>query len=158
MYVQATGAEKSHLLSPFFLFRRICYHKDMAEEITKLKFKILLVEDDLFMVDLLTKELSAFNYEVEIAKTGVEGVEKFRSFKPDLILLDILLPDQNGLETLRQIRREPEGRQTKAMILSNLGETTDIEEAKRLEVIDYMVKANFSLTEVVEKIRRVLSG
>lgn len=118
--------------------------------------KILLIEDDLFMIDLLIKELNIFKYDIEIAKTGTEGVEKFRSFKPDLILLDIILPDLNGLEALRQIRREPEGRETKVLVLSNISETMDIEEAKRLGVVGYMVKANFSLTEIINKIRQVL--
>lgn len=128
----------------------------MAEETSKPK--ILLIEDDLFMTGLLVKELNVFNYDIEIAKTGTEGVEKFRSFKPDLILLDIILPDLNGLEALRQIRREPEGRETKVLVLSNISETTDMEEAKRLGVAGYMVKANFSLTEIINKIRQILEG
>lgn len=120
------------------------------------KSKILLIEDDLFMIDLLVKELNVFKYDIEIAKTGAEGVEKFRSFKPDLILLDIILPDLNGLEALRQIRREAEGHETKVLVLSNISETTDIEEAKRLGVVGYIVKANFSLTEIINKIRQIL--
>ena len=125
----------------------------MADET---KPKILLIEDDLFMIDLLVKELNVFNYDIEIAKTGTEGVEKFRSFKPDLILLDIILPDLNGLEALRQIRRDPDGYETKVLVLSNIDEMADIEEAKRLGAAGYMVKAKFSLTEIINKIRQIL--
>lgn len=120
------------------------------------KSKILLIEDDAFMVDLLGKELGAFGYQLEIAKTGLEGVEKFHIFKPDLILLDILLPDQNGFDVLRQIRRDPEGRETKVLILSNLDKRSNLEEAKRLNATDYLVKANFSLSEIVARIQGVL--
>lgn len=120
------------------------------------KSKILLIEDDAFMVDLLGKELGTFGYQLEIAKTGSEGVEKFHTLKPDLILLDILLPDQNGFDVLRQIRRDPEGRETKVLVLSNLDKKSDLEEAKRLNATDYLVKANFSLHEIVARIRGVL--
>lgn len=123
---------------------------------TPAKTKILIVEDDAFMVDLLGKELTNLGYQVDIAKTGLEGVDKFFSFKPDLVLLDILLPDQNGFDVLRQIRRNPDGKEAKVIILSNLDSQPDVEESKRLGVVDYLVKANFSLTDIVAKIRGVI--
>lgn len=126
----------------------------MAED-KKLK-KILLIEDDVFMVELLAHEFGQEEFELVIAKTGSEGVEKFKSEKPDLILLDILLPDFNGFEALRQIRREPGGPETKVVVLSNIGEANDIEEAKRLGSDDYLIKANASLPEIVERARAVL--
>lgn len=122
------------------------------------KTKVLVIEDDIFMVELLAKELVAAGFETIIAKTGVEGLEKFKTDKPDLILLDILLPDQNGFETLRLIRRLPDGPETKVMVLSNIGEGPDVEEAKRLGVKDYLVKANFTLPEIIAKIQGVLAG
>ena len=122
------------------------------------KLKILLIEDDAFMVDLLSKELVSLGYQIEVAKTGLEGVDKFFNFKPKLVLLDILLPDQNGFDVLRQIRRNPEGREAKVLILSNLDSQPDLEEAKRLGAVDYLVKANFSLTDIVAKIRGVVDN
>ncbi|MBI2122263.1 MAG: response regulator [Candidatus Sungbacteria bacterium] len=116
--------------------------------------KILLVEDDAFMVELLTHEFSNAGFEISVARTGAEGVEKFKESAPDIILLDVLLPDQNGFDTLRKIRREPGGPEMKAMFLSNLSEETDIEEAKRLGAIDYLVKANFALPEIVERVKK----
>ncbi len=95
--------------------------------------KILLVEDDVFMVDLLAREFKGAGFEVLVAKTGSEGVEKFREAKPDLILLDIMLPGLNGFDALRQIRREEKGPTTKVIVLSNLGDVSDKEEAKRLK-------------------------
>ncbi len=119
--------------------------------------KILLVEDDVFMIELLAKDLEQAGFEVITAKTGSEGVALFEKNKPDLILLDLLLPDQNGFDTLRNVRRSPEGRATKVMILSNIAEGPDMDEAKRLGVMGYMVKANFTLPEIVKKIQEVLS-
>lgn len=122
------------------------------------KQKILLIEDDIFIIELLAKELTRGGFEVLIAKTGAEGKEKFRQGKPDLIVLDILLPDQNGIETLREIRREPEGPKTKVLVLSNIAEGKYVEDAKRLGAEEYMIKANFSLQEITEKIRALLRG
>ena len=120
------------------------------------KKHILLVEDDVFMIDLLAHELAAAGFTVTIAKTGKEGVEKYDKVKPDLIVLDILLPDQDGFETLRQIRRKPEGMLAKVIILSNIAEGSNVEEARRLGVLDYLIKANLSLADIIEKIRSVL--
>lgn len=127
----------------------------MAEE-TK-KPKVLLIEDDIFMIELLAKDLEAAGMEVVIAKSGVEGVKRFEEGKPDIVLLDLLLPDQNGFETLRKIRRHPDGPKTRVMILSNIAEGPDMDEAKRLGVVDYLVKANFTLSEVVKKIQEALA-
>lgn len=118
--------------------------------------KILVVEDDVFMVDLLEHELKKTGFEVVVARTGKEGVEKFRESKPDLILLDIILPDLNGLDVLREIRSGEDGVKARVVILSNLGTEADKGEAKRLGALDYLVKANFSLGEIVERIRAVL--
>lgn len=128
----------------------------MTEE-TK-KTKVLLIEDDVFMIDLLTHELNNSGFETAIAKTGEEGIKMFGEFKPDIILLDIILPDQNGLEVLRQIRRQPNGPETKTIVLSNVAEILDIEEAKRLGALEYLVKANFSLPEITARIKSVITG
>ena len=125
----------------------------MAEE---QKPKILMIEDDVFMSDLLGQALDKAGFEVAAAKSGTEGVDKFKEAKPDIILLDLLLPDQNGFEALRQIRRLPHGPETKVLVLSNLAKESNGEEAKRLGAVDYMVKANFSLDEIISKIREVL--
>ncbi len=120
------------------------------------KKKILLVEDDVFMVELLAKDLERAGFEVITATTGSEGIKKFEENKPNLILLDILLPDQNGFDVLRRLRRDPEGRATKVMILSNIAEGSDKEEAKQLGVIEYLVKANYTLPEIVKHIQGVV--
>ena len=118
--------------------------------------KILIVEDDPFMVDLLDKELEKTGAKLILAGTGSDGVEKFNAEKPDIVILDLFLPDLDGFGVLRAIRRADGGTRTKVIILSNIAEEANIEEAKRLGVDDYMIKANFSLDEIVERVKKYL--
>ena len=122
------------------------------------KSKILLVEDDVFMSELLGQALERAGFETIAAKSGSEGVKKFQETKPSLILLDLILPDESGFEALRQIRRLPGGAEVKVLVLSNLAREAQFEEAKRLGAIDYLVKANFSLDEILAKVRETLDG
>lgn len=128
----------------------------MATDTTK-KTTLLLVEDDPFMVDLLANEFTNAGFALVLAKTGKEGVEKFLEAKPDLILLDLILPDQNGLEALRQIRQDPYGASVRVIVLSNLSDDGNIDEAKKLGVKEYLVKANFDLSEILERVKTVLA-
>lgn len=121
------------------------------------KPKVLLVEDDVFMIELLGKELKDAGFDIDVADKGSKAVEKFKEIKPDLILLDILLPDIRGLDVLRQIRSAEGGNDVKVLVLSNIADKEEVEEAKKLGVTDYLVKANFSLTEIREKVRGALA-
>ena len=122
------------------------------------KIKILLIEDDIFMSDLLTQALTRAGYEVVGAKSGADGLKIFQEARPRIILLDLLLPDESGFDTLRKIRRCEDGADAKIIILSNLSREQNIEEARRLGAVDYLVKVNFSLDEIIEKVRSVLRG
>ena len=127
----------------------------MLEEFKKQK--IFLVEDDVFMVELLANELKNAGIETYSFQIGQAAIDKFTELKPDLILLDLLLPDKNGFEVLREIRRLPNGVNTKVMILSNMAEDADKDEAKRLGVQEYLIKANYSLPEILVKIQVILA-
>ena len=109
------------------------------------------------MGQLLGQALERAGFELIAAKTGTEGITKFQEGKPDIILLDLILPDQNGFDALRQIRRVPGGAEAKVLVLSNLARESQFEEAKRLGVVDYLVKVNFSLDEVLAKINETLA-
>lgn len=121
------------------------------------KLKALIVEDDVFMVELLAREFQNSGFETTVATCGSEAVEKFRQAKPDIVILDLLLPDSHGADVLRNIRREEGGPEVKVIVLSNVGDVKDIEEAKRLGVTNYLVKANTALPEVVEKAQAALA-
>lgn len=126
----------------------------MLEEIKKPK--IFVVEDDVFMVELLANELKNAGLETYSFQMGQAAIDKFTELQPDLMVLDLLLPDKNGFEVLREIRRLPRGVHIKVMVLSNMAEDADKEEAKRLGVNEYLVKANYSLPEILAKIQTML--
>jgi len=122
------------------------------------KTKVLLIEDDIFMSNLLLQAIDRAGFEVIGVKTGADGLKKFQEARPRVILLDLLLPDENGLETLRKIRRCEGGADARVIVLSNLSREQNAEAARRLGAVDYLVKVNFSLDEIIEKIRAVLRG
>jgi len=120
------------------------------------KTKILIIEDDQFLREFLFKKLSEENFEVLAAKEGKEGVELAKKEKPDLILLDLILPEKNGYEVLEDLKKNPLTSEIPVLVLSNLGQKEEIEEAFRKGAKDYLVKAYFSLEEIVSKIRLLL--
>lgn len=120
------------------------------------KQRIFLIEDDVFMVELLANELKNAGLETYSFQIGQAAIDKFTELQPDLILLDLLLPDKNGFEVLREIRRLPNGVDTKVIIISNMAEDADRDEARRLGVQEYLIKANYSLPEILVKIQAVL--
>ena len=122
------------------------------------KLKIFVIEDDVFMVELLANELKNAGLETYSFQVGQAAIDKFVEFQPDLIVLDLLLPDKNGFEVLREIRRLPNGIHAKVMILSNMAEDADKDEAKRLGVQEYLIKANYSLPEILIKIQTLLAS
>ena len=129
----------------------------MAETNPKLP-KVLVVEDDIFMVDLISQALKSDEYTLLLAKNGTEGIEKCQAEHPNLVLLDIILPDQNGFDVLRQIRQMEGGNEIQVIVFSNLSEQNQKDEATRLGAIDYMIKANTSLPEITEKVKSVLES
>ena len=117
---------------------------------------VLLIEDDLFITDLLVHELQRAGFQFDVAHNGTEGVEKFAAVQPRLLLLDLLLPDIHGFEALRQIRRMPGGMEVKVIVFSNIAEDAEDGESKRLGVDKYVVKANHTLQEVIAIIQELL--
>lgn len=116
------------------------------------KKKILLAEDDKFISLAYLDGLKRAGYEVEHAKNGKEALEKAKSFLPDLIFLDIIMPEMNGFEALEEIKKDESLKNIPVIVLSNLGQDTDIKKGKELGAIDYLIKANFSMAEVIKKI------
>lgn len=121
--------------------------------------KILLVEDDEFLHSLLVKKLTQVGYEVISAMDGEQALEMVEKSKPDLILLDIILPGIDGFEVAEKIKANNNRviREVPIIVLSNLGQKEDIQRALSLGVTDYMIKANFTSEEILDKIQKVLS-
>jgi DNA-binding response OmpR family regulator len=117
---------------------------------------ILLIEDDPFLVDLYNTKLKEKGFEVEIAVSGREGLRKFKEKKPDLILLDIVLPDLDGWEVLAEIKKMGKLNDLKIVVLSNLTEIGDVKKAQELGAARYLIKSHFTPTEVVEEIKKII--
>ncbi len=120
------------------------------------KQTVLIVEDDEFLRSLTVKRLEKEGYQVEAAVDGESGVAMAESKKPNLVLLDLLLPGLDGFEVLKKIKANADTKNTPVIIFSNLGQKEDIEKAKTLGANDFLIKANFTLDDVVTKIHGLL--
>ena len=122
------------------------------------KTKILMIEDDPFFSRLCSRALEEEGYDVVVAPDGEKGLELIEPEKPDLVLLDIILPKMNGFEVLGKIREHEneEVATKKVIILSNLYAKEEEEKGKKLRANDYLIKANITSDDLVKKVREVL--
>ena len=116
---------------------------------------ILIIEDNPDLVEMYRLKLSLEGFRVETALDGEQGILKAVETKPDMILLDILMPNMNGFEVLKALKNNTKI-EVKIIVLSNLGQYENIKEAKELGATEYMVKANTTPTMVVAKIKELL--
>jgi len=122
-----------------------------------INLKVLLVEDDPFLSNLLKVRLQKENVDVTLARDGEEALKRIEENKPGLVLLDLILPKKSGFEILEKISTDPQLKDMPIIILSNLGQTSDIQRGKELGAIEYYVKAKISIDDLVGKIKTFLS-
>jgi DNA-binding response OmpR family regulator len=120
------------------------------------KIKILIVEDEEILLTALAEELKQEGFDAIGAKDGEEGVAKAASEKPDLILLDLVMPKLDGIGALKQMKEKPEIKDIPVVILTNLSDYDKVSDALSLGAMDYLVKANYRLEELVSKIKAVI--
>lgn len=120
-------------------------------------YRILIVEDDDFLRSLAVTKLTTEGFAMEVASSGDEGLEKVLTTPPDLMILDLMLPQVSGFEILEKVRTNEATKKLKVIVFSNLGEEADIKKCLDLGVSEYLVKANFTLDELAEKIKTVLA-
>lgn len=118
--------------------------------------KILIVEDDPFLLKMYSKKLQLVGYQVEIAKDGVEGLVKLKSFMPDLVLMDVMLPKLNGLEAIDRAKADPQTKNIPILVLSNLSATADTETAVKKGAVGYLIKSDYTPAQVVSKVQELL--
>lgn len=116
------------------------------------KVKILIIEDEESLVDLLVAKLQKEGYEVEAALDGEKGFKKIASFEPNLILLDIVMPKMDGYEVLEKMSEEKIS--IPVIIISNSGQPVEIEKTTKLGAVDHLIKTEFSATDVLEKVKK----
>lgn len=114
--------------------------------------KVLIVEDEEIILNLLQKKLTQEGYEVSVARDGEEGLKAMLLTKPDLILLDVIMPKVGGFEVMEEMRKDEELKQIPVIIVSNSGQPVEIDKAKSLGVKDWLIKTEFDPQEVVDKV------
>ena len=114
--------------------------------------KILLVEDEDVVINILEKKLTDEGYDVSMARDGVEGLEKIREIKPDLILLDIVMPKMNGLEVMEEMQKEPKIKKIPVIVISNSGQPVELNKAIKLGARDWLIKTEFDPREIIDKV------
>ncbi len=120
--------------------------------------KILIVEDEGVLLEVLQKKLSQDGYSVFVARDGEEGVLKVKETLPDLILLDILMPKKDGFQVIEELQQDKKLAKIPVIIISNSGQTVEIEKAQKMGVKDYLVKTEFDPQEVSEKVAQFFVG
>lgn len=121
-----------------------------------MKKKILVIEDDFPLASALKNKLSKEGFSVRVARNGKSGLETFVSYKPDLILLDIVMPIMDGMEMLRLLRLEPSGKEAKVIVLTNLNDASKTAQAVQRGVRDYLVKSDWKMADLIKKVKEKL--
>lgn len=121
-------------------------------------YGVLVVEDDKFLRELFIRKLFSDGFKVENAIDANGVFEILGRWKPDIILLDLILPGVDGFEILSRIKKDDAIKDIPVIVLSNLGQQEDIDRAMALGAKDFMVKANFTLDEIIARVRTILGG
>ncbi len=130
----------------------------MADD-NKQKNKILIIDDDEFLLDMYSTKFREQGFETEVAFSGGDGMDKIRNgFMPDVILVDLVMPNMDGFEFLREIKSKNLADKSKIIILTNLGQESDIKKGLSLGADDYVIKAHFTPSEIINKIRALLGS
>lgn len=119
--------------------------------------KVAIVEDDNAIAQMYRIKFEAEGYQVETASNGKLGLELAQQMKPDIVLLDLMMPEMNGDEMLRRMRASDWGKTTKVIILTNMGAQEAPPEIKQLGVEAFIVKAEMTPRQVAEKVKSVLT-
>lgn len=118
--------------------------------------KILIVEDDSFLVDMYTTKFELEGFQVISAEDGEKGLELAQSERPHVILLDILMPKMDGFTTLEELKKDDATKDIPVILLTNLGQKEDVKKGFELGAAGYLIKAHFMPSEVVDKIKKIL--
>lgn len=118
------------------------------------KTKILMMEDNIFLRKLYREKLTRAGFDFIEATNGVEGINKVNIESPDLVILDLILPQKNGFDVLSEIKGNSKTKKIPVIILSNLGQELDIKEGLALGAQEYLIKTEVRLAEVVNKVKK----
>jgi CheY-like chemotaxis protein len=118
--------------------------------------KILIVEDEVALSEVLKDKMIHEGYEVETAKNGLEGLQAVKNNPPDLILMDVLMPVMDGMTALNELKKDEKTSKIPVIILSNMSDSQDVTKAMQYNTFDYLIKSDISLEAVLDKVRSKL--
>lgn len=121
------------------------------------EYTVLIVEDETALATVLGDKLTAEGFRVLQAADGEQGLEMAVSEKPDLILLDVILPKLNGIDMLKKLRTEPAGKKIPVMMLTNLSDSKNLGEALANGAYDFLVKSDWNIDDLVQNVRAKLA-
>lgn len=119
---------------------------------------VILIDDDKWITDLYGEKLREEDFNIFTANNGKEGVKLINLYKPDLILLDIVMPGGDGFYVLKEIKKKEETKNIPVIVLTNLSNEEDRKNAENLGADYYMVKVSYTPQKVVEKIKEILKN
>lgn len=122
------------------------------------KSKIVIIEDDTFLGEMYVTKFELEGYKMFLANNGEDGLKLIKKEKPDLILLDIIMPKMNGFEVLESLKSDKNLKSIPVILLTNLGQKEDIDKGLELGAVDYLIKAHFVPSEVIQKVKDILKG
>lgn len=122
---------------------------------SKGKIKVLVMEDDPFLRNVYEVKLDSEGFDVKIATSGIDGIPIFNEFKPDIVLLDLIMPGMDGFSVLEELKVKKKTK-TPIVVLSNLGQDEDIKKAKEMGAADFLIKASTQINAVVDKITSIV--
>jgi DNA-binding response OmpR family regulator len=120
------------------------------------KHKIVIIEDEQMLAEMYATKLGMENFQVLKAFDGKQGLELVKKEKPDIVLLDIILPKLDGFLVLKEIKKDPSLKSIPVLLLTNLGQESDVKKGNQLGANGYFVKANHSPAEIVNKVKEFL--
>lgn len=121
------------------------------------RLKVLLIEDDPFLQSMYSLKFDTEGWDVLSASDGVTGLKMALESQPDIVLLDIMMPEMDGFQVLETLRADERGRNMPVIMLTNLNQNDDLQRARSLNALDYLVKAHYMPSEVVARIRKALN-
>jgi len=120
------------------------------------KRTVVLVEDDPLLVDIYSTKFQEKGFDATVVDHGGKAVEVVQSVGPDVVVLDIVLPEQDGWEILHSLKRIAKLKNTKVIILSNLGQKEEVEKGLKLGAASYLIKAHYTPSQVVDEIEKIM--
>ncbi|MCK5085332.1 response regulator [Candidatus Parcubacteria bacterium] len=129
----------------------------VEEEISKeIGIRVLLVEDDDFLRDICEIKLKKEGFNVTTSADGIDAFKKIKDIKPQLVLLDVILPGMDGFDILKQTKENVETTLIPIIMLTNLGQNDEVQKGLDMGAEDYIIKAHFTVDEIVEKVRSII--